>query len=1002
MTFVCLGLTSDGLSGQPMEACHARDVVDPATTSNGQRILGTFAFIASPGRNELAVADMDKGRLLDLTPYAPGYGMLPVGGNPEAIASTQDGCWVATANRTSCDFSLVDPARLLTASTATFSSAVPATHAGDVSRRISIKGLHSIPGEIAFLPSLATSSCSASAPPRAVVTFPTCDLVALLEFSFENASASIVNAFYIRPDLPGGFAAAGNAPVCPSDCGAVSEADGGASLGTEAVDAGGANDAGVDGGTSGQDTAWHLQPLALLPDGSRVYVGSLFDTAIVSLDISAAGLLEHPVRFSLAENPVGVSRLRLGIDPYRAATAVNADGPKGGQFLRNRGKFLYAFTRDDSIRVVKLADPQEDVNQATPVECDVNIIAKSDQEKIQGCLPVGTANRRPLAKGPGIRIPTFSNPDSPPPLPRDIAFADLQPQANNTNYHSLSGQFGFVVASNGYVYVLNVAPSGEDATSVDSGGTILVEATATHSFREQRDDGDRVRTPLEISTAPQRESAISDQSFPTTASFSASYGPHLLSFSSGSSGNGTTTNWLDFPDPDYIISRTWDVVWEGTLPQTSRESGIVQAASADAPAGVLSDTGANFCTSGAQPGDILMFSGCTQNSECQPDDIYSCQPAVSGARGMCLPKDTAASSAITNNNNCSRFLGSRMRYEIVQAKPTSLGLQLKLDEVPKTSLNPCKQDSDCRPDVDHGKLAGATPDSGINPGFVCLQVYGKDQNPRCVKTCEHDTDCRTGHVCEAIIPGSSVDKVMLCVEAPPITSDMLACFPQPMTSYSVRAGHSFMVNGSSLPSISTARVSNGICEPIPATDPSLVARIPLSAPACPQNGFFPAQDSTTFVQQLSAQSGSNPCLYQSSQHDGAEAGSANIRAFFQNPQIRFVITNLEDYAGDLLTIHFVLQYGFIPLYVTYSSYEVLVTMGTRIITGPTKTPESLIRQNPIEDYSSYPYLYVVDQGRTASTSGSHGQVLRINPRYSSNERASFDATLSGSTPFQLQ
>jgi hypothetical protein len=725
----------------------------------------------------------------------------------------------------------------------------------------------------------------------------------------------------------------------------------------------------------------------------------LFDTTITSLDISAAGLLEHPVRFSLAENPVGVSRLRLGIDPYRAATAVNADGTTGGQFLQNRGKFLYAFTRDDSIRVVKLADPQEVVNQATPVECDVNIIAKSDQEKIQGCLPVGTANRRPLAQGPGIRIPTFSNPDSPSPVPRDIAFADLQPLATDTNYHALSGQFGFVVASNGYVYVLNVAPSGEDATSVDTDGTILVEATATHSFREQRDDGDRVRTPLEISIAPQRESAASDQSFPTTATFSSSYGPHILSFSPD---NGTTTNWLDFPDPDYIISRKWDVVWEGTLPQTSRESGIVQLADAAAPAGVLSDTGANFCTSGAQSGDVLMFSGCSQNSDCQPDDTYSCQVVVSGARGMCLPSDTAASSAIINNNNCSRFLGSRMRYEIAQAKPTSLSLQLKLDEVPKTSLNPCKQDSDCRPDVDHGKLAGATPDSGVKPGFECVpKVYDKDTDSRCVKKCIYDSDCRTGHVCETITGSVLVDK--LCVEAPPITNnDMLTCFPQPMTSYSVRAGHSFMVYGGSLPSLSTARASDGICESIPATDPSLVARIPLSAPACPQNGFFPAQDSTTFVQQLSAQSGSNPCLYQSSQHDGSEAGSANIRAFFQNPQIRFVISNLEDYAGDLLTIHFEMKYGFIPLTVTYSSYEVLVTMGTRIITGPTKTPESLIRQNPIANYSSYPYLYVVDQGRTASTSGSHGQVLRINPRYSSNEIASFDTTQSGSTPFQLQ
>ena len=51
---------------------------------------------------------------------------------------------------------------------------------------------------------------------------------------------------------------------------------------------------------------------------------------------------------------------------------------------------------------------------------------------------------------------------------------------------------------------------------------------------------------------------------------------------------------------------------------------------------------------------------------------------------------------------------------------------------------------------------------------------------------------------------------------------------------------------------------------------------------------------------------------------------------------------------------------------------------------------------------SFPYLYVVDQGRTALTPGSRGQVLRINPRSGSNEIASFDTTYSGGTPFQLQ
>jgi hypothetical protein len=77
MTFVCVQevVTSDGttkLSGQPMEACHARDVADPAVVLSGMRNIGTFAFIANPGRNELAIADMDRGRFLDLTPQSAG------------------------------------------------------------------------------------------------------------------------------------------------------------------------------------------------------------------------------------------------------------------------------------------------------------------------------------------------------------------------------------------------------------------------------------------------------------------------------------------------------------------------------------------------------------------------------------------------------------------------------------------------------------------------------------------------------------------------------------------------------------------------------------------------------------------------------------------------------------------------------------------------------------------------------------------------------------------
>ena len=1039
MTFVCVQevVASDGttkLSGQPMEACHARDTSDPAVVLSGMRNMGTFAFIANPGRNELAIADMDRGRLLDLTPLSAGYGMLPIGGDPEAIASTQDGCWVVTANRTSCDFTMLDPSYLLAP---TFSSgaslAVPSSTSGEASHRVVVKTrsgtrvLSTSTGEIAFLPPSTPASpgsnlCqpdAANATPRAVATFPGCDMVALLDFSFRYSTATIVDAYYIRPDLPGGFLAAGGDPVCPSDCAEIS-ADNGVDGGTDSPDGGGVSGAAIDGGAS---TSMYLQPLALIPDGTRVYVGSLLDTAITSLDIGAAGL-SKPTRLNLAENPVGVTRLRLAIDPYRAASAANADGTTGGAFLRDRGEFLYAIARDDSIRVVEIAD-KDGVSLAAPIECDANIVITdpSVTEPTKGCFPVGSVPRRPLADGPGIRIPpniSNPNPDSPSPLPRDISFAELRPIDSDTNYHSLSGQFGFVVASSGQVYVLNLAPTGEDAAQPATTDQYQTFVAATHSFRDYRDVGKRSRTPLEMSISPQRQEGNSDQSFPTTATYSSLDGPMIRSFTIDTGQPLTpTTTWLDYPDLNTVISRSWSVTWEGALPLATRSSGLVQSGVAGVLAGKVSDSGADFCASDTHPGDVLMFSGCAQNSDCQPDDKFTCQVAVSGARGMCLPIDSASSSALIEH--CSRFMGSRMRYEITQAKGTELTLQLKLDEVPKTTLNPCTKETeatDCRPDVEHRKLTGATPDGGgIGHAFECVQVYDPTQAPhlneppRCVKRCTVgvDSDCRTGHVCESVpgtLPGAAAPETGFCVEAPPIDS---TCLPQPMTSYSVRAGHSFMVYGSSMPALSSLRVpsdgtsADGSCQPLPPADKSLVARIPLSAPKCPDDNSFLAQAHSAatpvFVQNLSAVAGSNPCLYQGTRWDG-DTGN-HVRAFFQNPQIRFVMTNLDQYSGDLLSLYFKLQYGYVPMTVTIPTYEDQLTMGIRILTGPTKTPESPIRHNP-PTYRSFPYLYVVDQGRTALTAGSRGQVLRINPRIGSSELAQFDTTQSGSTPFQIQ
>ena len=592
-----------------------------------------------------------------------------------------------------------------------------------------------------------------------------------------------------------------------------------------------------------------------------MYVGGHRDTAITSFAINDAGLAA-PVRVELAESPGGVSRLRLDIDPFLATPVVRPDGTTGKLgFLDARGSFLYAFTADDSIRVLNLDGP-------APVECDVNIVlAPEDTRRIDACLPVGTPGRRPLAQGPGIRIPTFSNPDTAPPLPRDIAFADFQPVTGNANYHALSGQFGFVLASSGQVYVLNLAPNGEDGKGLVPADTCLPDGTsklpvvATHSFREARDVGKCTRTPIAVSIAPQRQVTQTDQAFATTVTFSALEGPQIKSFSRD---GGKTRSWFDFPDPDTVISRGWDVVWEGALPGTTRASGIVRNASE--AAGALQDAGANFCASGVQSGDIVMISGCTRNSDCQPDDKFSCQISVSGARGMCLPIASSASDALIAR--CGRFMGSRMRYEVARAEPTRLTLRLKLDEVPKTTLNPCTQDADCRPDTEHRSLSAGNPDGGGRQPFRCIEV--RPQERRCVQSCTSpgaDSECRPGHVCETV-PWTSPVPLNLCVQAPPVDE---GCFPQPMTSYSVRAGHGFVVYGSSMPSPHNGRVVEGTCAYDTAANPTFVNRIPLSAPQCPESFFaqnVAGQTGPALVQTLPAQAGANPCLYRGTKNDG--------------------------------------------------------------------------------------------------------------------------------------
>jgi hypothetical protein len=114
-----------------------------------------------------------------------------------------------------------------------------------------------------------------------------------------------------------------------------------------------------------------------------------------------------------------------------------------------------------------------------------------------------------------------------------------------------------------------------------------------------------------------------------------------------------------------------------------------------------------------------------------------------------------------------------------------------------------------------------------------------------------------------------------------------------------------------------------------------------------------------------------------------------------------VMTNLEEYGGDADITRFDVAGGFIPVTADYPD-DVIITAGVRILQSPMKAPESPGTMGLTnEAFVVFPYLFVVDQGRTATSLASRGQVLRLDPRAGTLGIPRFDGIFTAHQ-FQLQ
>jgi hypothetical protein len=734
IAFVCMGALGtfgpdgDGgtaetgpfnVTGRPMKACHSPPIDDNRNPMQqaASRQRRTYAFVPNSASGDLSVVDADTWRLVDMDKSTSGFGRVPVGSLPEQISATTDGCRLVTANRGSCDLTLVDPATLLASTFASQynSAAVDVSiPSGNGLQRIKPRLadgtlLRAAPYEAVFLPRKTTNlemddvaaanlcptdGNAPTEPWRAVVTFPSCDLVALIDLP----SGNIVTSAKVVKDANGvaQMIDAGTSPSCPADCRGDGVApDGGASDGGTsdgATSDGGGSDAGVSPppATSG---AFAPTSIAIVPRGDQAYVSLSLAPAILSFSLTSSSFTPLP-SVKLNDTNAGSNRIRLGVDPW-----ADPSGDYPGKFISAPGKnqaYLYVIARDGSLRIIDVFSPGNEV------ECETNFDPLSEKTKAapatyspsRNCIPYDPSNRRPYANNAtaGLRFPS---------MPVDVAAANL---SGDSGEDTVNGGYAWVLTTSGTIYLVNISPTQRNIKAVvhTNQTELFGPSVASEPFvyKNGPDPSNLVKEATPFPNQPRDRNVISfsvsldptlgptrldlpPQQLPT--------GPYIEPYwTQGTEQDATALDnhprqtYVFFPDRNAAIQQGWDVAWQGTV-VSPRYSGMLNGA-------VLKDDGGSFCTLGVLTGDLVTLRGCTTDADCplglvcNRDQSLDQVPGGLTVTGMCMSKNLIAS----DGPQCAKWASSVRRYEIEKSSETVLTLKPHLDEIVRSSLTPCR------------------------------------------------------------------------------------------------------------------------------------------------------------------------------------------------------------------------------------------------------------------------------------------------------------------------
>jgi len=457
------------------------------------------ALVPQSARGEVAFVDTAQSKLVDLDPYTPGYGFLPVGSLPEHVRTSKDGCIGVTANSDSCNLSRIDVSRAIHSAVIEIypndlqqdlQKGTTAAARGTAIFPLSVPGAGGTPKTLYARPSwieMAPENDAGATPSnhsneidkggmpsfctggvhRAWVALPACQLVVKVNLDVATDDNGNPTVPTIEKAIHVGQSGVSEVTDlstldCPVECAGV-------------PGSGGVSDGGVPAPTDMGAPAPPTQafPTTIAVDSEADVSGLALAGRLVIGDARSERI--DIVPFDVASGKLGAAT-SVALDPgdnglMQPGVKVVRVGPRS-----ESGKFLYAVAQDGTVRVIDLdrnaecetnPDPRyQDANinlQQTPTRPDINTpwTTNFPPPRSLGCFPVGapgTPRRSVFASSPGITL-------APGQVPTDVAFVHVDAPPGDPTMATapppaapglLVGDFAWIITSDGKGTVVDI------------------------------------------------------------------------------------------------------------------------------------------------------------------------------------------------------------------------------------------------------------------------------------------------------------------------------------------------------------------------------------------------------------------------------------------------------------------------------------------------------------------------------------------------------------------